>query len=47
SHKDHNLIALTLKNVIKEELSLLIKIKPNTLIKNRVKKFSELGVYEE
>lgn len=47
AHKDHNAMALILKNVIKEELSLLIKTKPEKLIQNRVKKFSELGVYEE
>ncbi len=47
AHKDHLKIADTLKSVLKEELSNLIKIKPEKLIDMRREKFGKMGVYEE
>lgn len=47
AHKDHLQIASTLKSVLKEELSLLLKIKPEKLIQNRLEKFAKMGVYDE
>ena len=47
AHKDHLQIASTLKSVLKEELSLLIKIKPEKLIQNRLEKFAKMGMYQE
>jgi len=47
AHKDHLQIASTLKSVLKEELSLLIKIKPEKLIQNRLEKFAKMGMYVE
>jgi acetyl-CoA carboxylase carboxyl transferase subunit alpha len=43
AHKDHQTMALTLRNVIKEELSELIKIKPEKLFENRLEKFGKMG----
>lgn len=47
AHKDHLQIASTLKLVLKEELSLLMKIKPEKLIQNRLEKFAKMGMYIE
>ncbi|MCX6173183.1 MAG: acetyl-CoA carboxylase carboxyltransferase subunit alpha [Ignavibacteriales bacterium] len=47
AHKDHLQIASTLKSVLKEELSLLLKIKPEKLIQNRLEKFAKMGMYIE
>jgi len=47
AHKDHLQIASTLKSVLKEELSLLMKIKPEKLIQNRLEKFAKMGMYIE
>jgi acetyl-CoA carboxylase carboxyl transferase subunit alpha len=47
AHKDHKLMALTLKEAIKEELAALSKIKPEKLVQNRLEKFGAMGVYEE
>ena len=47
AHKDHQQIANTLKSVLKEELSLLMKIKPEKLIQNRLEKFAKMGMYVE
>jgi len=47
AHKDHQLMAATLKSVLKEELAALIKIKPDKLVQNRLDKFSKMGVYQE
>ena len=47
AHKDHLQIASTLKSVLKEELSLLMKIKPEKLIQNRLEKFAKMGMYVE
>ena len=47
AHKDHHLIAATLKTVLKEELDALMKIKPEKLVQNRLEKFGKMGVYVE
>lgn len=47
AHKDHLKIASTLKSVLKEELFLLMKIKPEKLIQNRLEKFAKMGMYIE
>lgn len=47
AHKNHKYIASTLKEVLAEELSALVKIKPEKLFQNRVEKFGSMGVFEE
>jgi len=47
AHKDHQMMAATLKTVLKEELDSLIKIKPDKLIQSRFEKFSRMGVFVE
>ncbi len=47
AHKDHQTMANTLKSVLKEELDILMKIKPDKLIQNRLEKFGKMGVYQE
>ena len=47
AHKDHLKMASTLKSVLKEELSILMKIKPEKLIQNRLEKFAKMGMYVE
>ncbi|MCL6100228.1 MAG: acetyl-CoA carboxylase carboxyltransferase subunit alpha [Bacteroidetes bacterium] len=47
AHKDHHLMAATLKTVLKEELDALMKIKPEKLVQNRLEKFGKMGVFEE
>jgi acetyl-CoA carboxylase carboxyl transferase subunit alpha len=47
AHKDPLYMAATLKKVLKQELANLIKIKPDRLIKTRLEKFGNMGVYEE
>ena len=47
AHKDHNVMAETLKSVLKEEIAALIKIKPDKLVQNRLEKFGKMGVYQE
>ncbi|KAF0152660.1 MAG: Acetyl-CoA carboxylase alpha subunit [Ignavibacteria bacterium] len=47
AHKDHNQMAVTLKAALKEELTNLLKIKPDKLVSNRLEKFGKMGVYEE
>ncbi|NJD23532.1 MAG: acetyl-CoA carboxylase carboxyltransferase subunit alpha [Melioribacter sp.] len=47
AHKDHLKIASTLKSVLKEELSILMKIKPEKLIQNRLEKFAKMGMVIE
>ena len=47
AHKDHLKMASTLKAVLKEELSILMKIKPEKLIQNRLEKFAKMGMYIE
>ncbi len=47
AHKDHKLISVTLKEALKEELEILLKIKPDKLVNNRLEKFGKMGVYVE
>jgi acetyl-CoA carboxylase carboxyl transferase subunit alpha len=47
AHKDHKDAALILKRIIVEELSYLVKIKPDKLISSRLEKFGKMGEYIE
>ncbi|MBN1299762.1 MAG: acetyl-CoA carboxylase carboxyltransferase subunit alpha [Melioribacteraceae bacterium] len=47
AHKDHKTTAETLKQVLKEELAGLVKLKSDKLVQSRLEKFSRMGVYEE
>ncbi len=47
AHKDHLEAANLLKTALKEELSQLLKIKPEKLIENRLDKFGEMGAFTE
>jgi len=47
AHKDHKGAADILKNVLKEELENLLKIKPEKLIEDRIEKFGKMGAFEE
>jgi acetyl-CoA carboxylase carboxyl transferase subunit alpha len=47
AHTDHQAMANTLKEVLKEELTALIKLKPDKLIQGRLEKFGKMGAYIE
>jgi acetyl-CoA carboxylase carboxyl transferase subunit alpha len=47
AHKDHKEAASILKNALKEELSQLVKIKPEKLVEARREKFDKMGEYAE
>jgi acetyl-CoA carboxylase carboxyl transferase subunit alpha len=47
AHKDHKEAATLLKRVIVEELSHLLKIRPDRLVDNRLEKFGKMGDYIE
>ncbi len=47
AHKDHKLMAVTLKEALVEEIGSLIKIKPDKLVSNRLEKFGSMGVFVE
>lgn len=47
AHKDHKQAAALLKAALKEELSQLIKVKPDKLIENRLEKFGSMGAFDE
>jgi len=47
AHRNPQLMAQTLKNVLLEELKKLKKIKPETLVKMRIKKFAGMGAWKE
>jgi acetyl-CoA carboxylase carboxyl transferase subunit alpha len=47
AHKNHQLMASTLKTVLKEELASLVKVKPDKLVQSRLEKFGKMGVYQE
>ena len=47
AHKDHKMMAVTLKNVLKEELENLVKVKPDKMLQNRIEKFGKMGAYTE
>ncbi|MDA3860239.1 MAG: acetyl-CoA carboxylase carboxyltransferase subunit alpha [Melioribacteraceae bacterium] len=47
AHNDHKLIAVTLKDILKEELEIQLKIKQEKLVNNRLEKFGNMGVFVE
>ncbi|MGA7837575.1 MAG: acetyl-CoA carboxylase carboxyltransferase subunit alpha [Ignavibacteriaceae bacterium] len=47
AHKDHEATSATLKEVLKEEIANLVKIKPEKLIEQRLEKFGKMGAYIE
>ncbi len=47
AHKNHKEAADYLKSALIEELDLLIKIKPDKLVDNRIEKFGKMGVFTE
>lgn len=47
AHRDHKEAAALLKSALKEELSQIVKIKPDKLIENRLEKFGNMGEFEE
>lgn len=47
AHRNHEMVASTLKKILLEELKALQKIKPDKLVANRVEKFSKMGAWKE
>lgn len=47
AHKDHKEAAAILKGILKEELALLVKIKPDKLVEARREKFAKMGEFIE
>ncbi|MBP7542729.1 MAG: acetyl-CoA carboxylase carboxyl transferase subunit alpha, partial [Ignavibacteriaceae bacterium] len=47
AHKDHQEMSNTLKSVLLEELTNLVKIKPDRLVENRIEKFASIGAYQD
>lgn len=47
AHRNPAEAALELKSVLSEELRQLVRIKPDQLVKNRIRKFSAMGRYAE
>jgi len=47
AHKDHNKAAENLKSALLEELALLVKIKSDKLVQNRIDKFGSMGPFTE
>ena len=47
AHKNHVQAAENLKKAVLEELGLLVKIKPDKLVENRIDKFGSMGPYTE
>ncbi len=47
AHKDPKKAASNLKDILKEEIEKLIKIKPDKLIDSRLEKFGAMGAYNE
>ncbi|MEW6506532.1 MAG: acetyl-CoA carboxylase carboxyltransferase subunit alpha [Bacteroidota bacterium] len=47
AHKNHELMAATLKTILIEELTALIKIKPEKLVQHRLEKFGKMGAFVE
>ena len=45
AHKDHKLMALTLKEALIEELENQLKVKPDKFLNNRIEKFGKMGVF--
>ena len=47
AHKEHQAATKILKDVLKDELAQLVKIKPEKLIENRLEKFGKMGAFSE
>ena len=47
AHRNHEMVASTLKKILLEELKALQKVKPDKLVDNRVEKFSKMGAWKE
>jgi acetyl-CoA carboxylase carboxyl transferase subunit alpha len=47
AHKDHTEAAKILKEVLKEELEQLMKLRPDKLVDSRLEKFGKMGAYIE
>jgi len=47
AHKDHKEAASILKSALIEELTVLVKIKPDKLVETRIEKFGKMGEYNE
>jgi acetyl-CoA carboxylase carboxyl transferase subunit alpha len=47
AHRNHEMVASTLKKILLEELKALQKIKPDKLVEQRVEKFSKMGAWKE
>ncbi len=47
AHKDHKKAASNLKEVLKEEIEKLVKIKPDKLVESRLEKFGSMGEFNE
>jgi acetyl-CoA carboxylase carboxyl transferase subunit alpha len=47
AHSDHDQAAAIVKQVIKEELDILLKLPPDELVKERVEKYGKMGSWEE
>jgi len=47
AHRNHELVAQTLKTALLEELKALNKLKPEKLVQNRIEKFSKMGAWRE
>ncbi|GAB1442299.1 acetyl-CoA carboxylase carboxyltransferase subunit alpha [Ignavibacteriales bacterium] len=47
AHKDHQEMSMTLKTILLEELTNLVKIKPDRLVDNRIEKFASIGAYQD
>ena len=47
AHKDYKEAAVLLKSALKEELSQLVKIKPEKLVETRLEKFGRMGAFVE
>ena len=47
AHRNHAIAAETLKNILREELKVLKKLKPEKLVQKRIEKFSAMGRWAE
>ncbi|GJQ32460.1 MAG: acetyl-coenzyme A carboxylase carboxyl transferase subunit alpha [Ignavibacteriaceae bacterium] len=47
AHKNHQEMADILKGILVEELTNLVKIKPDKLVDSRIEKFAGIGAYQE
>jgi acetyl-CoA carboxylase carboxyl transferase subunit alpha len=47
AHKDHKEAAQILKSILKEELTQIVKIKPEKLVEARLEKFGKMGAFVE